>query len=63
MGDDMLTRTSIVLIALLLTAAVAVSVSSLTRSESLVVLIAISLGFWYAVDLMGSGLAEALLAQ
>jgi hypothetical protein len=59
----MLTRTSIVLIALLLTAAVAVSVSSLTRGESLVVLMAISLGFWYALCLMASGLAEGLLSH
>lgn len=58
----MLTRTSSVLIALLLTAAAAVSVSSLTSGESLVVIIAISLGLWNAFYLMASWLAEALLS-
>ena len=59
----MMARTSSVLIALLLTAAVAVSVSSLTSGESLVVIIAISLGLWDAFYLMASWLAVALLSM
>jgi len=59
----MMACTSSVLIALLLTAALAVSVSSLTSGESLVVIIAISLGLWDAFYLMASWLAVTLLSM
>lgn len=58
----MLTHTSSVLIVLLLTVAVTVSVSSPTRGESLVALVAISLELWDALYLMASWLAEVLLS-
>jgi hypothetical protein len=62
MGDDMLTRTSSVLIAFLLAAALAVSASSLRSGESLVVLIVLSLGLWEGLYLMTYWLAAALLS-
>jgi hypothetical protein len=52
-----------VLIAFLLAAAVAVTAPSLRSGESLVVLIALSLGLWEGLYLMASCLVAALLSS